>query len=154
MTKPDTEPLPLSSTELQDLRTAFDLFSSQNGLVRLGDVYEILVELENNRESKTLQRLLQVTKEEPDRRLNFEAFCELIAVDPSDTRDDMKKVFEMFDTSGKGYIDASDLKAQALDLGEALSDEDLDEMIRRVSSSSEGKVFFEDFVAIMNRSLF
>lgn len=83
---------------------------------------------------------------------------------------EMIRIFNLFDASGKGYVDADDLRKVANDLGETeMSDDELREMICRGSglrtnsssspaaagaSNRQDKVTYEDFCAIMTKKLF
>lgn len=73
-------------------------------------------------------------------------------VDPSDSRDELEKVFDLFDEDHKGYISLKDLRKAATDLGESMADEELNEMISR--ASTDGKVTLAQFRDIMNKKLF
>jgi Ca2+-binding EF-hand superfamily protein len=73
-------------------------------------------------------------------------------IDPNDSRDELEKVFDLFDEDRKGYISLKDLRKAATDLGESMTDEELNEMISR--ASSDGKVTLAQFRDIMNKKLF
>lgn len=143
-------PIQLSSLERDDLRAAFDLFDTQKtGRIALAHLVEILHELPPR---PTTQLLLQRLADEPkDAMLDFEEFCARLTTDSNET-DYLRKVFDLFDTDKKGYIDEQDLRAVADDLGESMTDEELQEMLRRASDN--GQVTYEEFASVMNRKLF
>ena len=65
--------------------------------------------------------------------LEFEEFCALMAKQFTDTmsqEDELKERFKMFDKDGNGLIDRDELRAVMRDLGEKLSEEDIEEMIQ------------------------
>ena len=68
-----------------------------------------------------------------------------------DSREDILKVFALFDVEGKGRITLRDLKRVAKELGEAMSEAELLEMIERADSNGDGEVSKEDFVAVMTK---
>ena len=49
----------------------------------------------------------------------------------------------MFDKNGDGYISASELRHVMTTLGEKLTDEEVDEMIREADIDGDGKVNYE-----------
>ena len=150
----------LSQAEMDDLQDAFRLFDTNNsGYVLVKDLRAILNELAEEPHSvasrqPNLTRLLQTTQAMPDdKKLSFDEFIKLITKpDPNDTRHELRKVFDLFDAGGKGYIDAEDLGRVASELGETMANEELEEMIQTASSS--GKVYPQDFETIMQKKLF
>jgi centrin-3 len=63
-------------------------------------------------------------------------------------REEIDRAFDLFDINGKGLIDADDLKRIAEELGEALSDEELQSMINEFDMDDDGCITREEFVAI------
>ena len=49
----------------------------------------------------------------------------------------------MFDTDGDGFIDASELRHLLTNLGEKLSEVEVDEMIKEVDMDGDGKVDYK-----------
>ena len=57
--------------------------------------------------------------------------------------EDLKDAFQVFDKQGTGMISVQDLKLSLTSLGERLTDEELDELIREVDQNGEGMVNYE-----------
>ena len=57
-----------------------------------------------------------------------------------------QKAFDLFDKDGKGVVCFEDLQRVAQDLGESMTDEDLQEMIEEADRNSQGFVDHEDFM--------
>lgn len=57
--------------------------------------------------------------------------------------------FSVFDKDGNGYISAAELRHVMTNLGEKLTDEEVDEMIREADIDGDGQVNYEEFVAMM-----
>ena len=58
-------------------------------------------------------------------------------------------LFRVFDKDGNGYISAAELRHVMTNLGEKLTDEEVDEMIREADIDGDGQVNYEEFVAMM-----
>ena len=71
-----------------------------------------------------------------------------------DSREDILKVFALFDAEGKGRITLRDLKRVAKALGETMSEAELLEMIERADSNGDGEVSRDDFVEVMTKRQF
>jgi len=57
--------------------------------------------------------------------------------------EELKDAFQVFDKQGTGFISVQDLKLSLTSLGERLTDEELDELIREVDQNGEGMVNYE-----------
>ena len=55
----------------------------------------------------------------------------------------------VFDKDGNGYISSAELRHVMTNLGEKLTDEEVDEMIREADIDGDGQVNYEEFVAMM-----
>ena len=64
----------------------------------------------------------------------------------TDSKEEIREAFRVFDKEGKGFISASDLRHVMTNLGEKLTDEEVDEMIRKAKVVADGKVNFKEFV--------
>ena len=58
----------------------------------------------------------------------------------------------MFDKDGDGLISAAELRHVMTNLGEKLTDEEVDDMIREVDVDGDGQVNYEEFVRMMMES--
>ena len=59
------------------------------------------------------------------------------------------RTFRVFDKDGNGYISAAELRHVMTNLGEKLTDEEVDEMIREADIDGDGQVNYEEFVTMM-----
>jgi centrin-1 len=67
------------------------------------------------------------------------------------SREEIKKVFDLFDDERKGVISFRSLKKVAAELGEALTDDDLKEMIDEADKNGDGVIDFEEFFRVMRK---
>lgn len=71
-----------------------------------------------------------------------------------DSKEDVAKVFALFDTEGRGRIGLRDLKRVAKELGETMTEAELQEMIERADKDADGEISPEDFFNIMTKKSF
>jgi len=57
--------------------------------------------------------------------------------------------FKVFDRDGNGFISAAELRHVMTNLGEKLTDEEVDEMIREADVDGDGQINYEEFVKMM-----
>jgi len=80
-----------------------------------------------------------------------------------DTREDIdkvcycsycKQVFRLFDEDNAGFVSIKNLRRVAKELGENISEEELQEMIERADSNGDQQVTADDFYNIMTKKAF
>jgi centrin-1 len=71
-----------------------------------------------------------------------------------DSREDIQKVFNLFDDDQTGKISLRNLKRVAKELGETMTDAELLEMIERADTDQDGEINAEEFYAIMTKKTF
>ena len=88
--------------------------------------------------------------------IDFEEFLDMMTARMSDkdTREDIDKVFKLFDDDKTGYITLKNLRRVAKELGETMTEEELMEMVERADSDADGNVTPEDFYNIMTKKAF
>ena len=59
------------------------------------------------------------------------------------------EAFKVFDEDGNGFISAAELRHIMTNLGEKLTDEEVDEMIREADIDGDGQINYEEFVKMM-----
>jgi centrin-1 len=93
--------------------------------------------------------------EEGRGQIDFNDFLELMTarVSNKDTREDLKKVFNLFDDEKSGYISIKSLKKVIKDLGENIDEHELQEMIEKADQDHDGLVSEEEFYNIMTRKV-
>ena len=70
-------------------------------------------------------------------------------VEKVDSEKELKEAFRVFDRNGDGSISAKDLRHIMTNLGEKLTDEEVDEMIREADIDGNGQINYEEFVTMM-----
>jgi centrin-1 len=66
----------------------------------------------------------------------------------------LERVYKLFDLNRNGDIRLADLKRVAKELGEDISDEELQEIIQRADLDGDGKLTFDDFYNVIVRKTF
>jgi len=77
--------------------------------------------------------------------------CQLITKrvrEPKTSADQLKDALQVFDKQGTGFISVHDLKLSLTSLGEPLTNEQLDELIREVDHDGEGMVNSDGIIII------
>ena len=80
----------------------------------------------------------------------FSEFLTMMAKENTDTNcsGEIERAFRMFDKDGNGFISAAELRHVMTNLGEKLTDEEVDEMIREADIDGDGQVNYEGIYII------
>ena len=73
----------------------------------------------------------------------------LLVRQDTDSEEELKEAFRVFDKDGNGFISAAELRHIMTNLGEKLTDEEVDEMIREADIDGDGQINYEEFVKVM-----
>jgi Ca2+-binding EF-hand superfamily protein len=165
----------LSQREREDLERIFALLDTeQRGRVSFSQLRTLLQQVvaageegpgphSQNKRRPALERVLRApafadsnntsNDNETDRELSFRDFVQLLTTAEA-AASPAARVFRIMDVDGKGYIDVKDLQRVAADLGEAMEEDELEEMIARAASMPEGRVTLADLEAVLHQKLF
>ena len=88
--------------------------------------------------------------------IEFDEFLDMMTARISDknTKEDLERVFKLFDDDRTNYISVENLKRVARELGEDISDEELTEIVQRADLDGDGKLTFEDFYNVIVKKNF
>uniref|UniRef100_A0A9L0S885 Centrin 1 n=1 Tax=Equus caballus TaxID=9796 RepID=A0A9L0S885_HORSE len=129
----------LTEDQKQEVREAFDLFDA-NGSGTI-DV-------------KELKKMISEVDKEGTGKISFNDFLAVMTqkMAEKDTKEEILKAFRLFDDDETGKISFKNLKRVANELGENLTDEELQEMIDEADRDGDGEVNQEEFLRIMKKT--
>ncbi len=101
-----------------------------------------------------IRKLISEVDKSGDGQIDYDEFQTMMTVKMSqrDSKEEMMKAFRLFDDDETGRISFKNLKRVAKDLGEDISDEELQEMIDEADREGTGEVSLEDFMRIMKKT--
>ena len=85
--------------------------------------------------------------------MDFDQFLDLMTqrVSQRDNREDLRKIFNLFDEEKSGFISLKTLQRVIKDLGQSIDDHELQDMIQKADEDGDGKVSEEEFYNIMTK---
>merc|ERR1712113_1099240 len=83
--------------------------------------------------------------------IDFPEFLSLMArkMKDTDTEEELIEAFKVFVRDGNGFISGAEMRHVMTNLGEKLTDEEVDEMIREADVDGDGQINYEEFVKMM-----
>lgn len=146
----------LSSEQQEEIKEAFELFDSDGaGSVERRDLKVLLRALGFDPRREQITRLLAIVGVGPRaHRIHFKEFLALMAhlINEKEIREEMVKAFNLFDVDGSGGITMDNLRHVANQLGETMTDKELEEMIKEADLNNDGVVDAAEFLRIMKKT--
>jgi centrin-1 len=147
----------LTEDEIEEIKEAFDLFDTDgSGTIDPRELKAAMQSLGFEAKNATIYQMVSDLDKDGSGAIDFDEFLDMMTARMSDkdTKEDIGKVFRLFDDDKTGYISIKNLRRVAKELGETMTDEELMEMIERADSDGDGQVSLEDFYNIMTKKAF
>ncbi|CAL7946217.1 unnamed protein product [Xylocopa violacea] len=145
----------LTAEQKSDIKEAFDLFDPDGiGRIATKELKVAIRALGFEPKKEEIKKLIADTDPDGLGTLSFEEFLNLMSTKmlEKDTKEEVLKAFRLFDDDNTGKITFKNLKRIARELGENLTDEELQEMIDEADKDGDGEVSQEEFLRIMKKT--
>ncbi|XP_006609940.1 probable calcium-binding protein CML11 [Apis dorsata] len=149
-------PSNISKSQMKEFREAFRLFDKDgDGSITKEELGRVMRSLGQFARAEELRTMLQEIDIDGDGNVSFEEFVEIVSniganetapTDQDQEEQELRDAFRVFDKHNRGYITASDLRAVLQCLGEDLSEEEIEDMIKEVDVDGDGRIDFYEFV--------
>ena len=138
----------LSSDEIEEIKEAFDIFDiDKSGAISVSELLKAMTTLGFDSKNPAIFNMISDMDEDGNGEIEFEEFLDMMTARISDknTKEDLERVFKLFDEDRTGEISVENLKKVARELGEEISEEELKEILLRADLDGDGKLTFDDF---------
>ncbi len=142
----------LSSDEIEEIKEAFDIFDvDKSGSISVSELLKAMKTLGFDSKNPAIFNMISDMDHDGNGEIEFEEFLDMMTARISDknTKQDLERVFKLFDDDKTGHITVDNLKRVARELGEDISEEELKEIILRADLDGDGKLTFEDFYEVI-----
>jgi len=138
----------LNCEVLFDVYMMCDLIS---GCITTKELGTVMRSLGQNPTEAELQDMINEVDADGNGTIDFPEFLNLMArkMKDTDSEEELKEAFRVFDKDQNGFISAAELRHVMTNLGEKLTDEEVDEMIREADVDGDGQINYEEFVKVM-----
>jgi Ca2+-binding EF-hand superfamily protein len=147
----------LSEEEIEEIREAFNLFDTDgSGTIDPKELKSAMQSLGFEAKNATIYQMIGDIDKDGSGSIDFEEFLDMMTAKMSDkdSREDILKVFNLFDDDNSGKISLRNLKRVAKELGETMTEAELMEMIERADLDQDGEINPEEFYSIMTKRTF
>jgi calmodulin len=142
----------LTDEQIGEFKEAFSLFDKDgDGSITTQELGTVMRSLGQNPTEAELKDMIHEVDADGDGTIDFSEFLDLMArkMKDADSDEELKEAFKVFDKDQNGFISAAELRHVMINLGEKLTDEEVNEMIREADVDGDGQVNYEEFVKMM-----
>jgi len=121
------------------------------GTITTKELGTVMRSLGQNPTEAELMDMIQEIDADGSGTIDFPEFLTMMArkMKDTDSEEEILEAFKVFDKDGNGFISAAELRHIMTNLGEKLTDEEVDEMIREADIDGDGQINYEEFVKMM-----
>jgi len=145
----------LTEEQKQEIREAFDLFDTDgSGTIDAKELKVAMRALGFEPKKEEVKKMIADIDKDGSGTIDFNEFLEMMTakMGERDSREEILKAFRLFDDDETGKITFKNLKRVAKELGENMTDEELQEMIDEADRVGDGEVNEEEFLRIMKKT--
>ena len=144
----------LAPEQMEEIKEAFDLFDvDHSGSIDYKELKAAMKALGVKVDKDELRKMITDVDTDGSGSVELPEFIEMMTakMSDSDSKEEVEKVFKMFDTEGKGKIVFIDFKKICKELGESMSEDQMHSMFDHADNGSKGYVSFDDFHKLMKK---
>ena len=139
----------------QEIREAFDLFDTDgSGTIDAKELKVAMRALGFEPKKEEIKKMISDIDKDGSGTIDFSEFLEMMTAKMSekDSREEILKAFRLFDDDETGKISFRNLKRVAKELGENMTDEELQEMIDEADRDGDAEINEDEFLRIMKKT--
>lgn len=145
----------LTDEQKHEIREAFDLFDSDgSGTIDIKELKVAMRALGFEPKKEEIKKMISDIDKDGSGTIDFNDFLLMMTqkMSEKDSKEEILKAFRLFDDDETGKISFKNLKRVSKELGEDLTDEELQEMIDEADRDNDGEINEVEFLRIMKKT--
>lgn len=142
----------LTPEQIAEFKEAFSIFDKDgDGTISTKELGIVMRSLGETKSDEQLEQMIAEVDVDGNGTIDFEEYLEMMAkkMQNSGSADQIREAFKVFDKKNCGYLTVDELRHIMTNLGEKLTDEEVDEMIREVDLDGDGHIDYEEFTQML-----
>ncbi|KAM0813728.1 putative EF-hand domain-containing protein [Seiridium cardinale] len=163
----------LTEEQVSEFKEAFSLFDKDgDGQITTKELGTVMRSLGQNPSESELQDMINEVDADNNGTIDFPEFLTMMArkMKDTDSEEEIREAFKVrwpriapyrleacaankfmkvFDRDNNGFISAAELRHVMTSIGEKLTDDEVDEMIREADQDGDGRIDYNEFVQLM-----
>merc|ERR1711935_1248373 len=147
----------LGEDEVDEIKEAFDLFDNDgSGAISVNELTSAMQSLGFDVKHAVVYNMVSDLDADGSGEIEFGEFLDVMTAKLSEknTKEEIDRVFKLFDKDRNGTLEADDLSRVCKELGEDMTEEDIREVITRMDVDGDGAVGLDDFYAVITKKTF
>jgi len=144
----------LTEDQVEEFHEAFSLFDKDgDGTITAEELGIVMRSLGRKPTMEELHTMINEVDEDGNGSIEFPEFLKLMAtkLQETDSVEEMHEAFMVFDRDKNGSVSASELKHVMSNLGEHVTNEEVEEMIKEADADGDGELSFADFLQFIQK---
>merc|ERR1711885_1240 len=145
----------LTEEQRQEIREAFDPFDTDgSGTIDAKELKVAMRALGFEPKKEEIKKMISDIDKDGTGTIDFNEFLQMMTskMSEKDSKEETLKAFRLFDDDSTGKISFKNLKRVAKELGENLTDEELQEMIEEADRDGDGEVNESEFLRVIKKT--
>lgn len=142
----------LSEEKIAEFRAAFELFDrDRDGTITTKELGTVMKNLGQNLSETELEEMIKQVDLDGNGTIDFKEFLGLMVrkMKDTDTEEELLEAFKVFDRDSNGFITSHELRHVMTSLGESLTPEEIEEMVKEADADGDGQINYDEFVKMM-----
>ncbi|CAH1116262.1 unnamed protein product [Phaedon cochleariae] len=143
--------------QMTELREAFLMFDkNKDGEISKAELGRVMRFLDFRPTDNELNQMIRAADIDGNGTINFDEFLVMMTkhAQQIDEEEEIRQIFRTFDKRHKGIIYPQDIKAVMAELGEELTQEEIDAMIVEVDPNRSGLIDYKKFEILMKNLMY
>ncbi len=140
------------NSRFQEIKEAFNVFDKDNdGFITIKELGTVMRSLGHNPTEGELQDMIKLYDKDESGTIDFPEFLDLMTTKMKETEleEQLIETFKVFDRDGNGLLSGQELKYVMAVVGEVLTDQEVDELIKQADVDGDGFINYQEFVKMM-----
>jgi len=142
----------LTEEQVAEFKEAFRLFDKDHdGRITEAELGVVMRSLGQKPTETDLRGMVKEVDQDGNGSIEFDEFLLMMArkLKAADGEEEMYHAFKVFDKNDDGFITFDELKRVMCSIGERLTDEEIEDMIKEADLNGDKKIDYKEFISII-----